>query len=362
MNCMKKILLFTDVLCSGGAQRQLVTLACLLKDKGYNVLILDYWDNTFYDGYLETHDIPFKHVLTKGKINILKMFIHEANVFSPDIVISYMEHPSVVACVGKYFVKKKYKLIVSERNTTQINDFMTWIRMNLFRFANYVVPNSFSQTEFIKKYYPFLSSKTRTINNVLDTNKFFPLFKDKNKTDRIVNIVVVARVVEQKNVFNFIQAVSKAYNVSQDFKVDWYGDPYPQSYFDECKALLNKYNLNSVFKFYPATKDIVSVYQNADAFILPSIYEGFPNVLCEAMACGLPVIASNVCDNPIILSDTSCGMLCNPNDVDDIASCIIKMIRLGFDGRVAMGKAARNCVENKFSIERFITKYINLLN
>ena len=46
---MKKILLFTDILCSGGAQRQLVQLGNLLKQKGYEVLFLDYWDSKFYD-------------------------------------------------------------------------------------------------------------------------------------------------------------------------------------------------------------------------------------------------------------------------------------------------------------------------
>lgn len=357
-----KILLFTDVLCSGGAQRQLVTLACMLKSKGYNVLMLDYWDNTFYDGYLDAHGISYKHVLTKGKRNIIKMFIHEANGFSPDAVISYMEHPSIIACVGKFFVKKKFKLIVSERNTTQVNDSMTWLRMNLFRLANYVVPNSYSQTDFIKNHYPFLVSKTITINNVLDTEKFFPALKDDFKSVDNVKIVVVARIVEQKNVLKFIEAVRNAFQVTQNFRVDWYGEPYPQSYFEECKSKLATYKLDSVFKFHSATKDIVSVYQGADAFVLPSIYEGFPNVLCEAMSCGLPVIASNVCDNPIILKDKSCGMLCNPNDVNDIASCMVKMIQLGPIGRLEMGRAARKYVENNFSSERFINKYLELLN
>ena len=53
---MKKILLFIDILCSGGAQRQLVQLGNLLKQKGYEVLFLDYWDSKFYDEFLNNLD------------------------------------------------------------------------------------------------------------------------------------------------------------------------------------------------------------------------------------------------------------------------------------------------------------------
>ena len=357
---MKKILLFTDILGSGGAQRQLVSLAKLLKERGYDVYMLDYWNSTFYDKFLDSNGIRYKHNHTVGKLNIIKMVRNELKVFAPDVIISYMENPSIIACIARFLVSTKIKLIVSERNTNQVNDLYTWFRMNLFRFADYVVPNSISQKNFICNNYPFLNNKTITITNVLDTIKFSPsvIPKPENKIKRIV---VVGRVVEQKNPLRFIDAISILKQAGLVFSVDWYGEPFPIEYFDECKKKIEEKDLSSLFTFHPATNDIVSVYRSADIFILPSIYEGFPNVLCEAMACALPVACGNVCDNPNILKDYRCGVLFDPLNVVDMASAIKKLVLKKDEELLEMGQYSRQYVLEYFSSEQFIQKYINLI-
>lgn len=357
---MKRILLFTDILGSGGAQRQLVTLAVLLNQSGYCVKMLDYWDCDFYNKYLESRGIPFQHEPTKGKINIIKMFIRQANEFQPDVVISYMENPSIVACLGRFFINKKFKLIVSERNTTQVNNMSTHLRMNIFRFADYVVPNSYSQRNFIDMNYHFLMNKTVTITNVIDTEKFAPS-REKPEPHDTVNFLVVGRIVEQKNVLRFIEALSIAYKQNSKVRVDWYGSPYPQEYYDECKRLRHEQGLDGILTFHPPTQNILAQYIKADAFILPSIYEGYPNVLCEAMSCGLPVIASNVCDNLAIVSSESCGYLFDPLNVKNMAQRILMMASKSCAERREMGVIARNIIEKNFSKKKFIEQYLELI-
>lgn len=356
---MKKVLLFTDILGPGGAQRQLVALALLLKRNGFNVFLLDYWDNDFYDDRLNEANIPFKHNYTVGKINIIRMFIKEVYEYSPDVVISYMENPSIVACIGKFCTRKRFKLIVSERNTTQNNDKFTKLRMNLFRIADYIVPNSFSQTDFINNYYPFLKNKIKTIINFVDTDLFCPSEPKYYSEER--RILCVARVVDQKNVKRFIESVGIVKKSGYHFRVDWYGEPYPSDYYESCLTMLREQGLESVFFFHPATKDIVSVYRESDIFILPSIYEGFPNVLCEAMSCGLPVIASNVCDNPNILEGAKCGMLFNPLDVQDMADHIKRVLSMPHSDLIAMGNASRIHMLDKFSSDTFVKSYCDLI-
>ena len=356
---MKKVLLFTDILGSGGAQRQLVTLARLLKAKGYDVSMLDYWDSPFYDDYLNANGIPFKHVLTKGKKNIIKMLTAHVNELRPDVVISYMENPSIVACVSKLIAKKKFKLIVSERNTTQSITRNTRTRFFLFRLADYIVPNSHSQGRFIEAHYPNLKKKTKVITNVIDSAKFVPaLVRPQNP---IFKFVVVARVVEQKNVLRFIEAVALLRTKGYSFRIDWYGEPYPQEYFAECLHLRASKHVDDVLYFHEPTREVIKVYQSADAFILPSNYEGFPNVLCEAMSCGLPVIASAVCDNPNILCDDRCGYLVDPLKPESIAEAMEKMLKLSVEERHAMGDASRKHIENFFSEEKFVNSYIELI-
>ena len=354
---MKKILLFTDILSSGGAQRQLVLLGNLLKQSGFEVMFLDYWDSTFYDEYLEAHNLPFKHILTKGKMNIIKMFAKEVRQYKPDVVISYLGNPSIVASVVHLFME--FRLIVSERNTSQSNSWATKMRFFLFRFADFIVPNSNSQTSFIHKNYPKLLKKTKTIRNCLDLEYFSPLQKQLPFGNKII---VVGRVVEQKNPLRFIEAIANVVNRGYSISVEWYGNPYPPSFFEKCKQKVRDLKIDDVFKFYPATSNIVDKYRHSSLFVLPSIYEGFPNVLCEAMGCGLPVLASNVCDNADILVDGENGFLFDPYDVENMSNVIVKFLSLSNEKKLNMGKKSRELAFELFSQKKFIKSYIELIN
>lgn len=359
---MKKILLFIDSLCSGGAQRQLVGLAHLLKDRGYDVEIIDYWDIDFYDEYLKKNNIKFEHCVAIGKLNIIHRIRKEIKKRNPDIVISYLEHPSVVASLIKLSLPfSKFKLIVSERNTSQSNGRPEKLRFNLFRFTNAIVPNSYSQYEFIKDNYPFLSNKTIPITNYLDTDKFSP--QEKAEKNAVRRFIVVGRIVEQKNPLRFLQAIAKVKNryPKNKFKVDWYGNPYPESYFEECLKLKHDLDLDNVVYFHPPTNEIIAEYRKSDVFLLPSIYEGFPNVLCEAMSCGLPVAASAVCDNPSILDNGHVGVLFDPLSVDDMADKIANLLLASDEDLKSMGKRSRATALEKFTQEKFINSYISLI-
>lgn len=354
---MKKILLFTDILSSGGAQRQLVQLGNMLQQSGFEVMFLDYWDSDFYDEYLRSHHLAFKHVLTKGKINIIRMFAKEVDLYKPDVVIAYLNNPCIVASVVR--LCKKYKLIVSERNTSQSCGWTTKLRFWLFKTADYIVPNSNSQTAFINRHFPWLSGKTKTIRNCLDLDVFSPLPEGSVPGNRII---VVGRVVEQKNPLRFIEAIAKVVKSGYEVSVEWYGNPHPASFFEECKQRLKELGLEEIFKFYPATSNIVDKYHKASLFILPSIFEGFPNVLCEAMGCGLPVLASNVCDNADILADGENGFLFDPCSVDDMADTIIRYLSLSEEEKVRMGKKSREIALGQFSQKTFLESYIKLIN
>lgn len=352
---MKKILLFTDIYTSGGAQRQLVQLGRMLSENGYQVLFLDYWDSDFYDDYFRRHQLPFKHVLTKGKLNIIRMFAREARLFRPDVVIAYLPNPAIVACCAR--MAQRFRLIVSERNTTQKNTLATRLRFLLFRKADCIVPNSNSQTGFIRQHYPGLAARTVTVRNCLDLDTFSPRQHSlaENK------IIVVGRVVEQKNPIRFIEAVSQVVKRGYRLTVDWYGNPHPADFFEACKQKLHAEGLEEVFTFHPATGDIVEKYRTASLFILPSIYEGFPNVLCEAMGCGLPVMASDVCDNGDILKGGEYGYLFNPYSVEDMADKIGRMLDLEPEARAAMGEKNRRRAMELCSQQTFLESYIDLI-
>lgn len=359
----RRIICFTDSLGSGGAQRQLVGLSCLLKEHGYNVSVLLYYDNPFYKNILDENGI--ESVVVCNSNNYLKrlwrIYLY-LKQFKDCTIIAYQGTPSIISCILKPFIHCR-KLIVSERNTTQRITRRDKIKYWLWRFADVIVPNSYTETKFIKEHVPQVKNKLVTITNFVDTNKFAPLTRESKQTPNLFNIVTVARVAPQKNVLNYIKAIKLATdNITNiKFEVNWYGVTCQDDYYHRCNDLIKQFNLQDTFHFHEATNDIANIYCNGDVFCLPSIYEGFPNVICEAMSCGMPVLCGNVCDNGNIVVDGNEGLLFNPNNVSEIADAIMRYCLLPEFVRDQMRAKCRHKALLDFSADSFINKYIKIL-
>ena len=209
-----------------------------------------------------------------------------------------------------------------------------------------------------------MSPKVKTITNFVDTDFFSPNLS-KYKKDDIIKILVVGRINEQKNIPTFLKAIKLVAQRNIKFKVLWYGD-YDKAnggelVYENVLNLRHKEKVEHYIEFYPATKQIVEKYRECDVFCLPSLYEGFPNVLCEAMCCGKPVICSNVCDNPSIVQHGMNGYLFNPKNSCDIADAIIKICTEDEEKLRLMGKYSREIALKKFSSVSFISQYLELI-
>ena len=354
---MKKILLISDSLISGGAQRQIVGLAKLLHEYGYNVKLIYYHKIEFYKPFLDSNGVP--NELIEGAGNYFKRIFkirRAIKLFSPDVVISYLDTPNIISCLLKA-CGMRYKLIASERNTTQVLSRREKIKFFMMRWADMIVPNSYSQEQFIKNHFPGLMRKVTTITNFVDTDAFVPA--EISMSD-VCNIVTVGRVSEQKNTLKYLAALKQLKDEGVTFHVDWYGYSAPH-YLEQCENYINENNLSDVFTFHEPSPDIVAKYQECDAFVLPSVYEGFPNVVCEAMCCGKPILCSDICDNPMIVSDGENGYLFDPENVSDMVEKIKAFISLPVDDMATMGARSRQIALEKFSSDNFIKKYIDLI-
>ena len=356
----KKILCMIDCLASGGAQRQLVGLARLLKDSGYRVRLISYYDIPFYDSYLDEHGVEYEY-LAKANNKWRRIFtIYKyIKTYSPDVVISYLDGPSIIACICKMLGAGKFKLIVSERNTTQQLTAKERIKFWSYRFADKIVSNSYTQDKFIRTQYPFLSPKCEVITNCVDLKRFSPSPMEYTPKGDCLHIVGVGRFSEQKNILRLIEAVNvvrRHYPV----KVSWYGVKGP--YWELCRAKIEEYKLGDVWEMdHTPVQEIENVYHAADLFCLPSIYEGFPNVLCEAMSCGIPVVCGRVCDNPYIVEEGKSGFLFDPNDVQDIIRVIERFIALPVEQKKELAHNARLQAERLFSEETFLNLYLRII-
>lgn len=354
-----KILCITENLGSGGAERQLCGLAIELKKKGYDVKVVTYVKNQFYQPLLDDAGVSYEyHQELWSKFTRVWRFAKLVRKEKADVVISFLTGVNRVMCMAKPLFNAK--LIVSERNTSQSVSIIDKITYYLYRWADKIVCNSYSQKEFILNNFPHLKDKTLTITNFVDTEKFKP--SKKNKDNNVPQIITVARYGEQKNCENYLKAVNicKKNGVKANFH--WYGSKlYDSQYYKRIEELYKELDLFDILTLHPQSNNIVDIYQQAEGFCLPSYYEGFPNVLCEAMSCGLPVACSDVCDNPYIVKETNSALLFNPNDPEDIADQLMVLIGMSVEERNKVGIENRTRILDLCSTESFVLQYEKII-
>lgn len=353
-----KILLFIDGLDSGGAQRQICGLAVFLRQQGHDVRLFHYkYGANFYMDYLKKNDVDLRTSYSSVYLALINYF-KEVKKYKSDIIISFLNQPCIVSGIIK--LMNNTHLIVSDRNTTINARFMDKVRFWFYKRADLIVPNSYSQTEYLANYYGHKVDRIEPIINFVDTGYFVPNMELNNTPIKVIS--VVARVVPQKNVTGLIKAVSEVAKKRSDFVVNWYGDLSNIEYVNKCKALIDELSADNFFIFKGEEKNILSVYTQSNALCLPSFIEGTPNVICEAMSCGLPIICSDICDNGRYVKEHENGFLFDPRNIESISSAIINFINSDKDTIKKYGINSRNKAIEYFSVSAFTNHWIKCIN
>lgn len=359
----KRILCLIDGLGTGGAERQMIGLVLCLKQRGYDVDLVKYHEMNNYGELLKSYGIVPVTLSPKGsavsKLLAIRKYIKSRGGY--DCLIAYKDGPCMIGCLLKLMCGK-FKLIVSERNTSQKLSTKENIKFKLYRLADSIVPNSYSQEKFIKGHFPSLAGKTETITNYTDIDMFVP-GEDKTE-DGLVRVLTTARVVRQKNVLRYLDAIALLRERGvNNVHFDWYGSSQKgqEDYFKSVGDKVIELKLQDYVTFHPATDTVLEKYQQCSFFCLPSNYEGYPNVICEAMSCGKPIVCSRVCDNPYIVREGENGLFFDNTSVQDMADKLQYMIEQSADLRREWGAKSRELAETLFSMQAFADKYISLI-
>lgn len=358
---MSKILCLTDGFTLGGAERQLIGLAHFLMEKGYSVDLACYYEKNFYKDLISQYGLNCITLKPKGRFGKFLEVKRLINEGSYNYVIAYKDGPTTMVSILKLFGLKA-KVIVSERNTTQALSIRERLKFWCYRFADFIVPNSYSQENFIVSNYPSYRDKTVTITNFTDTDSFVPSGSQLERNT--IEVIIAGRIAEQKNIMRFLDVVKFLKDRGTPYHFKWFGNVSAgeQEYESDVKQKWHQLGLEDMFEFLSATNNIKREYQECDAFCLPSLYEGYPNVVCEAMSCGKPILCSRICDNPYIVEEGVNGFMFDPTDVNDIFDTLVRFSELTIDERYAMGFTSREIAVKKFSEESFVNKYIQLID
>lgn len=361
---MKKITCFITTLSSGGAEHQLAVLTSMLVEKGYDVSIVTFADTK--DHYVI--DERIKRIrLGLGKNNIVKFLaiFHFFLTVRTDCVISFGQRENMFMLFPMLF-RRKVKVIAGERNFTigKPNRIEKILFKFLYRRANYIVPNSYSQKKHIVSNIPKYAFKVVAITNYTDLQFYLPI---KRRHNEVTRIVVFCRYSLQKNYERFAKAVQIVKErCSKPFVVNWYGnmtvkDKSSNPHYLHFQKLLKEYGIEDNCQLHDHTSDVYGIMSESDVFCLPSLFEGFSNSLSEAICCGMPVLASDVSDNSVMTHDGVNGFLFNPYDVESIAGSIIRYLSLSTEEQDMMAVESRKIAVSLFDRDEFIGKYVSLI-
>lgn len=357
MEKMKVVCLIND-LGSGGAERQLTYLAAFLSEREYDVEVWTCFPEDFFLPYLREKNVKYRYIPGLERVGKrIPGLVRELSRSHPEVLIAFMDNMCIIGCIYKIF-HPSVRLIVSERNTTQKCSFMERAKFFLYRWADAVVPNSQAQGRYIEKHFPHLLEKTHVITNYIDTEAFRP------SATRGNGGIIVGRIMPQKNPLLLMEAVKRLVKDDRykDFHLTWYGKSVNENYWKLVEKRYLELELQNHITFKNPEMEINRRYPEYDFFCLPSIYEGYPNVVCEAMSCGLPVLCSDVCDNAYIVDEGECGYLFNPLDIDDMVRAFKRYVSLSEDEKMAMAARCLKKVERICSKQEFTDSYIDLFN
>jgi glycosyltransferase involved in cell wall biosynthesis len=164
----------------------------------------------------------------------------------------------------------------------------------------------------------------RVVPNVINPDIFYPSISSNRRGDLNKRILFVALLNPVKGVDYLLKAISIIHKKRGDFILQIIGDG-PERH--NLEVLAKELGLESKVFFLgiKGKEDVAQFMRQSDFLVLTSHWENQPNVLLEAMACGLPVVATKVGGVPEIVSP-ECGILVTPGDVKEIASGIEELM------------------------------------
>lgn len=368
-----KILCLIDSLGSGGAQRQIVELAKGFAGRGHEVRVLVYHDEPHFEEELRTRNILVQKIDTKSRIARYFRIRQVLRSGWQDVILAFLVGPCLYAELAMV-PSFNSGLVVSERSANpQLMCGGSRVVRQFHRLADAVVCNSHTNRLALGSVHVGLRDRATTIYNLVDLERFKPRVSagsyewasNSRNGYHPLNVVICASYQENKNLLG----VARALKLLRDrlsrplITVRWYGRfPRDQSYKSYMEDYVRQSGIAHMLQLNTATNDVADVIHAADFVGLFSFHEGLPNAICEGMACGKPVVMSNVCDAGNLVKEGLNGFLCDPYDVDDIARSFERAYKLPQGERRSMGEWSRETALRLFDPETILNCYERILS
>jgi glycosyltransferase involved in cell wall biosynthesis len=349
-----KIFFIVSSLNAGGAERVISLMANYWAGLNHNLSIMTISsDKTFYNLDPKINIIKLgldrnpESIISGLKANITRIKAIRREIISvkPDIVISFLTQTNIVTTIACKSLS--IPVILSERNNPSKEDISTiWkiARYFTYRLSDLLVV----QTKQVQKFFKSYGVKIEIIPNPVRTINTIRIKKEKI-------ILAAGRLKPQKGFDLLIKAFAKV--SSKEWQLIILGDGPERG---NLKKLISEKHLEKRVRMPGLVKDIDTFFSQASIFILSSRFEGFPNVLCEAMAAGLPCISFKCDSGPSdIIEHNINGILIKKENIRALSGAISDLTN-NKDKRNALGKEAIKITSN-LRIEKVVCQWENII-
>lgn len=189
--------------------------------------------------------------------------------------------------------------------------------------------------------------------NFVELSLFFP---GEGGRVRGRNVIFSGALEKRKGLDVFLMAWGEILKVFPESRLTIIGKGQEEA---GLKGLAKELGLEDTVFFLGAVENVPSYLRDADLFVLPSYQEGMPNALLEAMACGLPVVATRIGGVVDVVKDGENGLLVEPGDHVSLAEAVLRILGDGcFAGEIASN--ALKTIREGYSLKGIVPRYIEL--
>ena len=366
-----KILHCITGLSGDGAQRMLLRLAAAMADRGLTSKVINLGTSTNLREEFEQSGIPVVSLDMMPSLGCVPAGVRrlrsEINIFQPHIVQGWMYHANLMLTLARIGRNDSAKMLWNVRRGLddlsrrgKKTQFVIKANRGLSRWSDGILYCS-RESKQQHEDFGFCDLHSHVVENGFDTNRFSfsevarkAVREQLGISDNDLVIGCIARYDIAKGHMFLIKAFAELINEGCDVKLILVGRGVTEQNHEIIEALSALGLINRVY-LLGERRDIENIYSALDIYCSPSINEGFPNVISEAMSVGIPCVVTDTGASRRLVTDS--GRVVEPGRVGPLKGALKELLVMSTRERCTLGQRSRQLISTQYGLERAVSRY-----